>query len=661
MGLADRFGGPESLDKRGVIRVKPELVWGKGSSLLRSPLSESEGVLMLPETAMRRLEALATISRQGKQINGLFRLLEIPLLWYEAYANIYANAGAITPGVDATTLDGFSEKRVTAIITRLKTSTYRFRPTRRTYVPKANGKKRPLGISSGDDKLVQEVVRLILEKIYEPIFEESSHGFRPGRSPHTALETIKQEWTAVKWLIDMDLRSYFDTINHDLLMSLLQKRIGDTRFLRLIRAMLDAGYLEDWTYHSTYSGVPQGSIVSPILANIYLHELDLFMKNLKEQFDQGKRRKKYPAYHRHTERIRHLRKKTDMLKGKEDTQQLQHIQNEIRQVDRLRKRLPSVDPFDSGYRRLYFCRYADDYVIGIIGSKADAERVRQEVRRFIEETLKLTIAEEKSHIRHSREGVIFLGYEIKTYSGNRLVKVKRGPRYILQRTISERIQLHIPTGKLERFCQTKRYGDYHTMRGASRGELTLLSDAEILLTYNGELRGLANYYALACQVKQRMNKLAYIWQTSFFKTLAHKHCQSVHKMSSRLKTDDGYVLTVPKKDGIRTLRLFRLKDLRPSVPSKQDLDTLPNTLALTLSRSELIRRLNSNQCEYCETTQGPFEVHHVRKLKDIESGKTLWQQMMIARRRKTLVLCRSCHHLLHEGKLSDQETVAKKR
>jgi len=299
--------------------------------------------------------------------------------------------------------------------------------------------------------------------------------------------------------------------------------------------------------------------------------------------------------------------------------------------------------------------------LGIIGSKADAERVKQKVRGFIEGSLKLTIAEEKSHIRHSREGAIFLGYEIKTYSGNRLVKVKHGSRHTLKRTISERIQLHIPAGKLERFCQIKRYGDYHTMRAASRGELTLLSDAEILLAYNGELRGLANYYALACNGKQRMNKLAYIWQTSFFKTLAHKHRQSVHSISRRLKTDDGYVLTVPKKDGTRILRLFRLKDLRPPASNSQDIDISPNTLALTLSRSELIRRLNSGQCEYCETTQGPFEVHHVRKLKDIEPGKTLWQQMMMARRRKTLVLCRSCHHLLHEGKLPDRKTLARKR
>jgi len=199
------------------------------------------------------------------------------------------------------------------------------------------------------------------------------------------------------------------------------------------------------------------------------------------------------------------------------------------------------------------------------------------------------------------------------------------------------------------------------MRAVSGGALTLLSDAEILLASNGELRGLANYYALAWNGKQRMNKLAYIWQPSCFKTLAHKHRQSVHKSSSQLKSDDGSVLILPKKDGTRILRLFRLKDLRPPAPGRPDIDTAPHPLALTLSRSELIRRLNSGQCEYCETTQGPFEVHHVRKLKEIEPGKTLWQRMMIARRRKTLVLCQSCHHLLHQGKLPDRETIARKR
>src|SRR6058998_2696838 len=180
---------------------------------------------MLSTTVMRRLEALGTISKQGKRINGLFRLLEDRVLWYEAYAHIYANNGAITPGVNEVTLDGFSEERVASIIMRLRNGTYRFQPTRRVYIPKKSGKKRPLGISSGDDKLVQEVVRIILERIYEPVFEESSHGFRPGRSPHTALEQIGNQWSAIKWIVDMDIRSYFDTINHELLMALLAKKI----------------------------------------------------------------------------------------------------------------------------------------------------------------------------------------------------------------------------------------------------------------------------------------------------------------------------------------------------------------------------------------------------------------------------------------------------
>jgi group II intron reverse transcriptase/maturase len=638
--------------------IKPPLSERKGNSLLCSSINESEGVLMLPDTVIRRLEALGAISQQGKRINGLFRLMEQPILWYEAYANIYANDGAMTPGVDGTTLDGFSETRIASIIKRLKDGSYRFKPVRRTYVPKPNGKKRPLGISSGDDKLVQEVVRSILECIYEPIFETSSHGFRPGRSPHTALEHMEKDWTAVKWIIDMDIRSYFDTIPHDILVELLKKRIEDKRFIRLIKAMLDAGYLEDWTYHATYSGVPQGSIVSPILANVYLHELDLFMRTLKEQFETGERRRANPAYIRYSNKIRSLRKKWESLKEKEGGKEtLQDIQRQIKALQQRRRRFPSGDPFDSGYKRLYYCRYADDYVIGIIGSKADAEQVRQEVRRFIQQTLKLTIAEEKSHIRHSKQGVIFVGYWIKTYSGNRIVKVKCSNRHTTRKSVSERLQLHIPKGRLQKFCTTKRYGNYTTVRAQHKPELQSLSDAEIILAYNGELRGLANYYALAHFVKRDMGKLAYIWRQSLFKTVASKHKESMNKVAKRLKTDEGHALIIHQEHQTRVIRLYRLKDLKPPSSNDPGIDIPPNTFALTLSRSELIRRLNAKKCEYCETRHGPFEVHHIRKLKDVAKGKELWQRMMIARRRKTLILCVQCHHQLHTGTLPDRASV----
>jgi group II intron reverse transcriptase/maturase len=640
--------------------MKPPLPGGRAIVYVGFKSTESEDVLMLSATVMRRLEALGDLSKQGKRINGLFRLLEDRVLWHEAYARIYANKGALTPGVDGVTLDGFSEERVTSVITRLKNGTYRFQPTRRVYIPKKNGKKRPLGISSGDDKLVQEVVRIILERIYEPIFEDSSHGFRPRRSPHTALTEIKEQWSSVKWLVDMDIQDYFTSIPHDLLMRLLEQKIEDKRFLRLIQAMLDAGYLEDWTYHSTYSGVPQGSIVSPVLANIYLHELDCFMKTLKKDFDQGKKRKRNPPYYRYCGKIERLRRKWDMLKGKEENKQkLQEIQQEIRRVDKLRKRIPSGDPFDAGYKRLFYCRYADDFAIGIIGSYTDAETVKRQVSDFIEGTLKLTIAKEKSHISHSKKGMIFVGYEVRTYSGDKTIKMKRGNRHTTFKSVSERLQLHIPQEKLQKFCAAKGYGNYETTKAIHKKEWTQSSDAEIILAYNGELRGLANYYALATNAKMVMHKLAHVWRVSLLKTLACKHKSSVNKMAKRLKTDDGYALVVPGEKKTRVIKLFRLKDLEPPRPDNSTIDEQPNTYIWTLSRSEVIKRLNREQCEYCETKQGPFEVHHIRKLKDVAKGKALWQQMMAARNRKTLVLCQSCHHQLHAGTLPHRENTKK--
>ena len=636
-------------------------IWGKGSSLRSSQSTESEDVLMLPATVIRRLEALTTISKRGKRINGLFRLMEAPMLWHEAYAKIYANEGAITKGTDEVTLDGFSEERVVAIITRLKSGTYRFKPTRRTYIPKKNGKKRPLGISSGDDKLVQEVVRIILERIYEPIFEESSHGFRPERSPHTALQHIDQQGDAVKWWIDMDIRDYFTTINHDRLMKLLQKKIEDKRFLHLIQAMLDAGYLEDWTYHATYSGVPQGSICAPILANVYLHELDCFMKTVQEQFHQGKERRPNKGYEHYSRKIRRLRKKYDTLKGKgAEKEQLQEVQRAIKNLQQLRRHYPSRDPFDPEFRRLHYCRFADDFIIGVIGSHTDAEAVREKVKRFIQETLKLTIAEEKSHIRHSKEGATFVGYWIKSYSGHRVVKVKVGNRHTTRKSMSERIQLHIPPGKLQKFSSDRRYGNYQTAKATHKVHLTMLSDAEIILAYNAELRGLANYYALAHNVKTKMSKLQYLWRGSLFLTLAHKHKASMKQVAKRLKGEEGHVLLVREKDKTRVIRLFRLKALKPPRPQDHHIDSPPNTLFLTLSRSELIRRMHAGECEYCSTTQGPFEVHHVRKLKDVVHGKERWQQLMAARHRKTLILCEQCHHKLHAGTLPDREYLQRR-
>ncbi|HEY4382973.1 MAG TPA: RNA-guided endonuclease IscB [Ktedonobacteraceae bacterium] len=186
-----------------------------------------------------------------------------------------------------------------------------------------------------------------------------------------------------------------------------------------------------------------------------------------------------------------------------------------------------------------------------------------------------------------------------------------------------------------------------------------LSDAEIILAYNGEFRGLANYDALAVGVKATMSKLEWLWKTSLLKTLANKHKTSVNKIVKRLKTEHGLVLTLQAEHKNRYIRVFGLKDLKMPLPKNPQLDVLPNTYIWTLSRSEITKRLNRKVCEYCGTKEGSFEVHHIRKLKDVAKGKELWKQMMAARHRKTLVLCRTCHHRLHAGTLPDKEALKK--
>ncbi len=266
---------------------------------------------------------------------------------------------------------------------------------------------------SADDKLVQEVVRMILERIYEPLFKDSSHGFRPQRSCHTALQSMQRGWTGTKWFIEIDIKGYFNNINHDILMELLKKRIEDTQFLALIRDMLKAGYVEDWQYHKTYSGTPQGGIVSPMLANVYLHELDEFMEQQKQAFDQGRGRRKSPEWKNLSNHLWYCRKRIDTLKGDSNPEshtKRQAYEQTIRHLSEKQKRLDASDPLDPTYRRLFYVRYADDYLIGIIGNKQEAERLFTEVKTFLNNSLKLEVSEEKSGIHHAKEGTAFLGY-----------------------------------------------------------------------------------------------------------------------------------------------------------------------------------------------------------------------------------------------------------
>lgn len=275
------------------------------------------------------LDRIRKNSRDNKEeiFTRLYRYLLRPDLYYLAYKNLYANKGAGTKGVNDDTADGFSKEKVDRIIQSLADGTYAPNPVRREYIQKKQNstKKRPLGIPTFTDKLVQEVLRMILESVYEPIFSNNSHGFRPNRSCHTALKSLKREFSGVPWLIEGDIKGCFDNIDHRVLANVINAKIKDARLIQLIWKFLKAGYMEDWQYHATYSGCPQGGIVSPILANIYLNELDKFVEKTAKEFYKSRDRHHTPEYDKVTWQIKKAQKQLKTATGQEKTALLQKI------------------------------------------------------------------------------------------------------------------------------------------------------------------------------------------------------------------------------------------------------------------------------------------------------------------------------------------------
>ena len=438
----------------------------------------------------------------------------------------------------------------------------------------------------------------------------------------------------------------------------LEKKIDDKRIIHIIRQMLKAGYAQDWKYNATWSGTPQGGVISPILANIYLHELDTFMEDMICQFNKGERRKDNPDYKKlcrqmviTNRKLRELRQK--FKEGKPLNDARKEILCERREIQKKMRVINSRLHVDSEYRRLRYVRYADDFIIGVIGTRKEAESIMLQVKEYINNILLLEVSEEKTCIADANDGVRFLGYDIKTYTSAKTTKIAWGKGTCNRRTISEKMQLHIPSEKMFQYASKNGYGDMAIFRPKSRPALLRRSDVEILMTYNAEMRGLANYYSLAQGYKTALQRVIGLAQWSFFATLSHKHKSSIGKIARKMKlsAQSGYELKVNVNGIPKSYRLFRLKDHEPPKIHNSNVDTPWDTTRFTMTRSELVQRLNANTCEYCGKTVGYMEVHHIKALKDVQGKKQLWQQMMCAMRRKTMVLCVDCHNELHRRDL----------
>ena len=577
----------------------------------------------------------------------LYRILFNEELFYVAYQKIASNGGSTTKGSDGRSIDEMSLARIETLITSLKDESYQPHPSRRVHIPKKNGKTRPLGIPAFEDKLVQEVVRMILEAIYEGHFETTSHGFRPKRSCHTALLHIQKTFSGAKWFIEGDIKGFFDNIDHDVLVGILRERISDDRFIRLIRKFLKAGYVEDWTFHNTYSGMPQGGIVSPILANIYLDKLDKYVKEYIRHFDMGtKRRPGKESNDLANERKRTVRK----LKKIKDGTEKAALVARLKASDQERAAFPSGDEMDGSYRRLKYIRYADDFILGVIGSKEDARRIKEDIKSFLSESLALELSEEKTLITHTGKSAKFLGYEITVTRNNHQRRDVQGR---LRRTYGKRVRLNVSMATLRDklleygAMEIKLRNGKEIWKPKCRSGLIFNDDLEILDRYNRETVGFCNYYLIAnnCVV---LHNFRYIMEYSMYKTFAGKYRSTVRKINKKYRLNKLFTVKYEQKGVIKSRTFYKTSFKRRTTAFNGSCDIEPYSIA-DVSRTNLTDRLKAEKCELCGAT-GKLIMHHVRNLKDLK-GKESWERLMSARKRKTIALCPSCHRLRHLGKV----------
>ena len=419
---------------------------------------------------------------------------------------------------------------------------------------------------------------------------------------------------------------------------LLAKKIKDSKFVNIIRKFLKAGYLEQWKYNATYSGTPQGGIISPILANIYLHELDCKVEELKEQFDKPAVRPFNKEYKAMRQRITRAKKLVDKAETAEERGKL------IAMVKQMRKELRTIPAKETSDKKIVYVRYADDFLIGVNGTKEECQQIKQCLKEFLEQRLQLELSDEKTKITHSSENARFLGYDISVRRNSQTKKRSDG---IIQRTLNQTVELLVPLqDKIQKFLINRGMAKINNGKLESQhiNALTVLTDLEIVDKYNAQTRGICNYYSLASNFN-KLGYFVYIMEYSCLKTLARKHQMSISKIIKKYRSGKSWAIPYETKTGKKQMQIARFTDIKQK-QGKKYADKIDIMAEPRYGFNALEARLKANKCELCGAENAEYEIHHINKLKNLK-GKAEWEKVMLARKRKTLVVCKQCHYKIH--------------
>lgn len=558
----------------------------------------------------------------------------------DAYETIKNKSGNMVPGKDNETLDGIGKEWFLDMESKLKAETFQPRPSRRVLIPKANGKLRPLGISSPRDKIVQQAMRLVLEVIFEPKFKNTSHGFRPRRGCHTALKEVRS-WSGASWYLEGDIKSFFDSIDHLILARLLEKHIECRQTLNLYWKFVKAGYVEHENREEvieTHEGVPQGGIISPLLSNIMLHELDEFMEEVISEQNRNNSLHKpnidNPAYKRLSRKLYNINGliRLDPRNKELHGRKLSFI--------KARRRLPSLIPNPSVIRFEYV-RYADDWLVGVWGPKSAASSLRDQIKTFLE-GLHLELSLEKTLITNSRgERAKFLGTYIKRVASNKGVITHNGRR--------------IPTGNTWMTAPIPNIVDKLESRGylktvngkwdpRSYNKIIPIPIRDMILTYRSILSGFLNYFKFVDNIKQ-LKKVYWILKESLRKTICRK--LKIGKRDFLLQFGPNVTLKIRKKDGKTVTLDFPCPLLIRDRNGFNKTEKLGDPLAERNWGISTISALGQ-PCANCGSDV-KVEMHHVKHLKTLNVKLNPFDKLMACINRKQVPLCNPCHQRVHRG------------